>query len=295
VIRGLLPSWERSLRARRKSPQTIVNYMRSVNAFIGWLVAAQLPTEPAEIRKEHLESFIVACVDRGLASSTVASHHKRLKQLFRWLKDEDEITVDPMANMPEPQITQVPPEIMPDDDIKALFKDCAGPRFEDRRDTAIFRLFLATGMRLAEMAGIDVADINWNAELVRVRAKGDKILDKPFGPKAGEAIDRYLRARARHRLAGHPGLWLGQQGRLTSSGIYQITMRRSAAAGITHVHPHLWRHKFSHEWCLAGGSESDLMSLMGWESSDMPRRYGASAADERARQAHRRMGIGEDI
>jgi integrase len=71
--------------------------------------------------------------------------------------------------------------------------------------------------------------------------------------------------------------------------------RRGAAAGVSNTHAHRWRHNFAHEWHRAGGNTGDLMLLLGWASEGMPRRYGASAAAERAQKLQVRMGIGENV
>ncbi len=82
---------------------------------------------------------------------------------------------------------------------------------------------------------------------------------------------------------------------MTDSGIRQALVERARAAGIGHLNPHLFRHTFAHRWLAGEGQETDLMRLAGWRSRTMPSRYSASAADERARDAHRRLALGEQL
>jgi integrase len=108
-------------------------------------------------------------------------------------------------------------------------------------------------------------------------------------------LDRYLRVRPRHPKAGLTSLWLGQRGALTGEGIRQLIGVRARQAGLEGVFVHRFRHSFAHAWLADGGQEHDLAQVAGWSSTAMLARYGASAAAERARQAHRRLGPGEKL
>jgi site-specific recombinase XerD len=136
--------------------------------------------------------------------------------------------------------------------------------FADRRDAAILRLFLDTGVRVSEAAGIMLpGDLDPDDQVVVVVGKGRRPRAVSFGRKTALALDRYLRMRAGHPFAHLPNLWFGMAGVMTPSGLNQVVVARGAAAGLPRLHPHQFRHSFADSWLSAGGNEGDLMRLAG--------------------------------
>jgi integrase/recombinase XerC len=147
------------------------------------------------------------------------------------------------------------------------------------------------------LAGLTVHDIDLDQDIAVVLGKGRRTRACPFGVKTAQALDRYLRVRATQKSSKATGLWLNEKGRgaMLSNGVAQMLKRRGREAGIEGLHPHQLRHSAVHEWLAEGGSESDAMRLFGWKSREMLSRYAASTADQRAREAHRRLGLGDKI
>lgn len=287
---AILESWTLSL--HDKSARTVVLYLAEVRRFAAWLAAhgrpAGNPGDLLAVRRNDAEAWIIDLKEQGLAGATIRSRWIALRNLYGWLVEEGEIDRSPLERVKVPKPSPPPVPTLTGDEIAALLKACDGRHILDRRDNALIRVMAGTGLRLAEVVDLRVDDLDLPNRLIHVRhGKGDRARLVRIDPGTAAAVDRYKRARARHRSAGSPWLWVSNRAeRLTRKGVPAILDRRAKIAGIGHVHPHQLRHTFADRWLAAGGSEGDLQKLGGWESAEIMRRYGSHRATDRALAAY---------
>ena len=275
-------AFERRLRARGRSPNTVTTYRKAIDQLSTYLVAHGQSLAEAEVTPATIEEFLGDAREH-MADTTIAQRFRSLQQFWKFVAIENE-TDSPMAGMTPPTVQLRPPEVLTADDLNRLFATCTGPSFDERRDLAILSLFADTGVRRAEMAGIRVLDLDLPEQVVMVTGKtGTRGV--PYGAETASRLDRYLRVRRKHQHAGETWLWLGRKGRFTYFGIEGVVQSRGKQCGLD-LNPHLFRHTFAHMWLDGGGNEGDLQKIAGWSSGQMLQRYGASAASARARRAY---------
>jgi len=289
-------SWVRSLRARNLSPKTVKTYREAAEGLAAYLARTDCPGNLGAIRREHVEGFIGWLLDTA-SDSTANNRHRGLQQFFKWAVEEEEIAADPMARMKPPMITEKAIPLLPDDTLRKLLKACAGKGFTELRDTAIIRVLIDTGVRREEVATIVLDDLDLDTDSVTITRKGRRPATLNLSARTCQALERYLRARTRHPLARRPELWLGERNRgaLIADGVRQMLERRCDQAGIPHVHPHQFRHTAADYAMKSGMSDNDIMRNFGWKSRQMLARYAAANADERAREAHRKLSPGDRV
>jgi site-specific recombinase XerD len=265
-VDDLAPSFERYLRAGNTSSRTIETYLEAVRGFAAHL-AGTSGRALDQARREDVEAWIGVLLGRW-KPATAHNRCRGLHALYRWLEEEYDLP-SPMAKMKSPAVPDQPVPVLTEPQLRALFGVCAGKDFEARRDTALLMVLLDAGPRRAELLGMRLEDLDFGYDPVRVVGKGGRERALPFGPRTALALDCYLRARSRHRLAHLDALWLSQRGALTISGLRDLLDRRARQAGIPDLHPHMFRHSFAHEW-LSAGALGDRPAVLSWQVRQLP-------------------------
>jgi site-specific recombinase XerD len=296
VFQTEIGSFRLFLAAGMKSARTIRAYTEAVRWFAAEHLLRQTRRNSWEqVDSQDIQQWVAWLMDR-YSDAYTSNQYRALQQFFKWLADEDEIA-DPMTGLRPPKVTEKLVPVFTGEELARIGQACAGRSFAQRRDAAVIAVFLATGIRLAELAGIQYdpqdagySDLDlWQREIT-VRGKGGKPRIVKITHDAARALDRYLRVRAQHAQAYRPQLWLGtsNRGPMTANGIYQMIARRGGQCGVE-LYPHRFRHHFSRTWLDRGGPEGDLLELNGWSSPQMLTRYGASARSARARRTYDRI------
>lgn len=281
------------------SERTMANYREAMVLLARFLGPNTPPME--SLTRRDIAAFIEDSKQKTSAA-TAANRYRSLSAVFNWLAapgedDEPFLPRNPMQGLHPPKVAEDPVPVLDLNDIRRLLLTCRGNSFEDRRDEALIRFLFDTGCRRGEAASMQA-----NSEWLNLRELTAMVSGKTgprivaFGSKTAAALHRYIRLRQRRTARGETALWIGRKGALTGNGIYQLIARRFEMAGVeAHKLVHVFRHSFGHHFRAAGGSEGDLMSLAGWTTPAMAHRYGKSAAAARAREAHKRLGLGDRI
>lgn len=292
----LAESWLLATRADGAPPGTVRAYRTGL---VSWCDFLEDTLIVEATRNGHARLWLGE-IQETYKNSTVRQRLKIVKMFYRWLIEEGEMTgPSPFENIKGPAEAIPITRTLTEAEIKLLLATCQGNGFRDRRDLAILMLLLDTGMRRAECVSTLVEDIDIRQATVHIvgkgaRRRGAKHRVVGIGTRTCQAVDRYLRVRDRHQYAALPELWLSPYGALGYQGIRRVVEGHGVKAGLV-LHAHMLRHTFASEFRRAGGNEGDLMVLGGWSTRQMLDRYGKHTAEDRAREAGRRLSLGDRL
>ena len=261
--------------------------------------------QPAHLDRPALRSFLAELHKRGLSRASAARKLASARTFLRYLRREGLIEGDAGALVPTPKRDVRMPVHLSEEEMQRFV---TAPALDDplgRRDRAMLELFYASGLRLSEVAGLDVDDVNLSAQMVRALGKGGKQRIVPFNKSTASAIRAYLKDRAaivRERPAragrhdrGADALFVNYRGaRLTVRSIDRMVRRYAAVAGVRlGVSPHALRHSFATHLLQRGADLRAIQELLGHARLSTTQRYthvNAAQLVEVYRKSHPRAG-----
>ncbi len=231
---------------RRLSPETCKHYRRDLVDLQGWCDRSGLCAW-ADLDSEHLRSYSATCFRRGLSPRSIQRRLSAARTFFRYLVREKHVRRNPVQSVSAPRGPKRLPENL-DADRMARLLDIPGDGPLVDRDRAILELLYSSGLRLAELAGLDLGDVHMHDATVHVTGKGSKDRIVPVGSRAIDALSRWHRSRGSMAAAEERALFVSQRGsRLSRRSIQARVDHWARRQGIdTRVYPHLFRHSFRH-------------------------------------------------
>jgi integrase/recombinase XerC len=230
---------------RRLSPHTTDGYGRDLAALLDYC-ARQGLTSWEQVDPQHMRMFAAREHRQGLAPRSIQRRLSACRGLFRHLLREGELRRDPTGDVQAPKAQKRLPTPL-DADTMARLLDFRSDASLDVRDKAIMELFYSSGLRLAELIGLDLPDLDLRDRTVRVTGKGRKTRIVPVGRHALEALQRWLGVRTGVAAVGEQAVFVGRQGERLGPRIVQRRIAQWARRqGLPeHVHPHMFRHSFA--------------------------------------------------
>jgi integrase/recombinase XerC len=299
---------------RNSSPHTIVNYGKDLEQFVTYLSppGAQPPPLP-KITHQIVREFVGHLHEQGLEKSSIARKLAALRSFFKYCAREGTIKENPARLVPTPKLPKRIPSVLSAEEMNGFLNELAGsalvaaggnlPTNGDsratrgkksaseglflRRDRALLELLYAAGLRVSELTGLNLEDMEQNERMLRVRGKGNKERIVPYGTKAQEALEKYwpLREQLLLQTLGGEGkrpaaprtnaVFLNYAGkRLTQRSVGRIVKKYVKLVNINwDLHPHSLRHAFATHLLADGADLRAIQELLGHQSLSTTQKY----------------------
>ena len=260
-----------TLHLANASPHTLRNYGSDLRQFLDYFSPpGENPPDPTAFDHLLVREFLGALFARGNTNRSVARKLAAVRAFFAFLARERLIESNPARLVATPKLPKTLPTVPTAEQANQLLDATA--REGQARDRAILELLYGCGLRVSELVGLNLEDFDWEQRWIRVRGKGRKERQVPFGAKAAEALEAYLQARAGY---DSPALLLNYRGqRLTTRSVGRLVKRYAVQfSGDPSVHPHTLRHAYATHLLGDGADLRAIQELLGHASLSTTQKY----------------------
>lgn len=251
---------------RMLAAHTVAAYAADARQLAAFCTAAGI-TAPAEVEPLVLRRYLGRLVDGGAARSTLARKVAAVRGLFAWLTDRGRLDHDPAAALQAPSRQRSLPRALSRSHVRALLEACDDTSPIGLRDRCLIELAYSAGVRVAELVGADVGDLDLDGGTLRVHGKGGRPRQVPVGSPACQAAAAWLRdgrgALARPDRAESALLLGARGGRLDARAARRAVERAGVAAGLGRVTPHVLRHSYATHLLEGGADLRVVQELLG--------------------------------
>ncbi len=251
------------------SENTLRAYRKDLAIFSGYV-----KERPEEIELNDIREFIAQQIKSGLSKTTVSRRLATVRSFITFLYREGAITKNPARIVSSPKKTEQLPNFLPIDDMISLIEKPEGIGIIPVRDKAILELLYSSGLRVSEIAGLNVDDVDMKEGLVKVRGKGKKERLLPVGSKALDALKSYIIEKMLFRKIGRALFLNRRDQRLSPRGIRRIVVKYARMIGIDGpIGPHTVRHTFASHLLQGGADLRVIQELLGHASLSTTQKY----------------------
>jgi integrase/recombinase XerD len=271
------------------SANTVAAYRRDLAKFNGFAQKRKLTLEG--VKRDDLVDFLAGLYREKLESRTVARHLVTLRNFFRFAQVQELITTDPSLNLESPKIRRNLPGYLRLEEVERLLAQPDATKALGLRDRAMLEVLYSTGLRVSELIGLRVTDLDAKVGCIRCIGKGDKERIVPAGRKALRSVEKYLQ-NARPKLLGKgvssQALFVNRRGKsLSRVGVWKILSAYGRRAGLrVALTPHMLRHSFATHLLERGADLRSVQLMLGHADISTTQIY-THVVEERLKQIYK--------
>lgn len=248
---------------KQLSPRTQDSYSRDLDKFLSYCQHRQI-TQLDELTTQEIRQSLAQLHRQGLGGKSLRRWLSSLRAFFRFAIRRGWLKYNPAEDLQAPRVEKKLPKVLDVDQV-GQFVDLKGDGFHNRRDHALLELIYSSGLRLAEVASLDLGNIDLTDGMVTVTGKGNKTRTLPVGGQALSSLRKWLPERALRANEGEQALFISERGKRISHRAVQLRLQQlSQRQGMDNpVHPHMLRHSFASHMLESSGDLRLVQELLG--------------------------------